>query len=83
MKIEFILTYNSREQGFIEYPYIPQILNDQQTLFEYATARLSEEEKSDLIKISSCVVTGDEDFNPPKWYEETNGKLWVENGILY
>lgn len=82
MNIEFILTYNSKDQDFIEYPFTLQILKDQQTLFDFATAQLNEEDKEDLIKISSCVITGNEDFEAPEWYKETNGKMWIENGIL-
>jgi hypothetical protein len=82
MTIEFIFTYSSKPQEIIEYPFVNPILKDKQTLFEFATAELSDEEKQKLVKISSCVLINGGNFEEPEWYSQSNGKLWIENGVL-
>lgn len=82
MRIEFILTYNSKPQEIFEYPFINPILTDKQTLFDFATAYLSNEEKQELIKISSCVLIDGGKFELPKWFVECNGKLYFKKGII-
>jgi len=82
MKIQFIFTYNSKPQEFVEYPFVNQILKDKQTLFEFATAQFSDEEKNELVKISSCILIDGGNFEEPDWYKELNGNLWIENGML-
>ena len=82
MRIEFILTYNSKPQEIVEYPFVNPILKDKQTLFDFATAQLSDEEKQELVKISSCVLIDGGNFEEPEWYSQSNGKLWIENGVL-
>lgn len=82
MKIEFILTYSSNPQEIVQYPFVNSILKDKQTLFEFATAELTQEEIKNLVKISSCVLIGGGNFKEVDWYKECNGKLWIENGVL-
>ena len=82
MRIEFILTYNSKPQEMVAYPFVNPILKNKQILFEFATAQLSDEEKQDLVKISSCILIDGGNFEEPEWYSQSNGKLWIENGVL-
>lgn len=82
MKIEFIYTYASRPQSLAIHPFVNPILKDKETLFEFATCELSENEKQDLVEISCCVLIEEGHFERPKWYKESNGKLLVNNGLL-
>jgi hypothetical protein len=82
MKIEFIYTYNEKPQEIVSYPFVLPILQDKETLVKFATSDLSEEERQQLVKISTCVYFENEgEIELPKWFNECNGKLYFENGV--
>jgi hypothetical protein len=85
--VEFICSFNERSQQIINEDIseikAQEILRSKEKLFNFATEdQLSEEEKQDLYKISTCFYGDLEDITPPDWYMECNGKLWIENGVL-
>ena len=79
MELELILTYEDKPQDFLNLFCDDSTLKDEQTFFDFATNELSEEKKENLCKISTWAIT---DKEPPKWFIECNGKLWIENGKL-
>ena len=80
MEIEFIYTYNNKPQKIVSCPFVLSILQDKETLIKYALSNLSEEERQKLVKISSCVYfEKDGNIKLPSWYNEGNGKIYVEN----
>ena len=82
MKIEFIYTYNEKPQEIVSYPFVLPILESEETLIEYALSDLSDEEKKQLVKISSCVYFENKgEVDLPNWFNECNGKLYFENGV--
>lgn len=83
MKIEFIYTYgNEKPQEIVSYPFVLPILQDKKTLVKYALSDLSDEERKQLVKISTCIYFENEgDVELPEWFNQSNGKLWFENGV--
>lgn len=80
MEIEFILTFASKPQKIVEYPFVNPILKDKKTLFDFATAQLRQDEKKELLKISSCVYIGNSaSFEEADWFMECNGKLFIKD----
>lgn len=82
MEIEFILTFKSKQQEFLTCPFENGILKDKQSLFDFASSYISDADKKQLVKISSCVLTCGGDFELPSWYAECKGKIFIENGVL-
>jgi len=79
MKIQFIYTFDTKPQMITAYEHIfPAFLESKNVLTAYAMTRLNKKEKSDLIKISCCVVEAKEMPICPEWYEKENGKIWVD-----
>lgn len=82
MKIEFIYTYSDKPQEIASYPFVLPIIQDKQTLVKFALSDLSDEEKKQLLKISSCVYFENEgEVELPEWYNKSNGKIWFENSV--
>ena len=80
-EIEFIVTFNDSPQQFFNYDYNEDALQDEQSLFDYATQELDNEDVDEIVKISTCVygVTPDD---LPSWFMDCNGKLWAEDGAV-
>jgi len=82
MKIEFIYTYNEKPQEIVSYPFVLPILQDKETMLKFALSDLSEDERQQLVKISTCIYFENEgEIELPKWFNECNGKLYFENGV--
>jgi len=78
--IQGIYTYEEKEQEMIDYKIIPEnTLDDIDTLSFFMVAILTDDEMSELRKISVCVSS---DNKPPEWFMKCNGKLYYENEKL-
>jgi hypothetical protein len=76
MRIEFIYTYEHREQEIASGEINDlSMLESEQSLKEFATAGMEPDELAELIKISCCVYS-DDDVTLPEWFMKANGKLW-------
>lgn len=86
IEVEFIHTFNNLPQQTsgcdVSEISANRILRTKQSMFEFATEYLSEEQKQELVKISICVNPGECEIDPPDWFLSCNGKLWIENGQL-
>lgn len=82
MKIEFIYTYDNGKQEIGYYPFVLPIIQDKETMLKYALTVLTEDERQQLIKISTCIYLENEgDIELPTWYNECNGKLYFDKGV--
>ena len=79
MKVQFIYTFNVREQHITPYmDFMPAFLESKSSLTAYAFTKINKAEQKELIKISCCVCeTGD--IKPPAWYMDCNGKIWIDD----
>jgi hypothetical protein len=75
MKIQFIYTYEKRQQEYGTFDFDLSVLKTNEKFKDFATSFLNDDEIKDLIKISSCVIT-DENINLPNWYIKSNGKIF-------
>lgn len=81
MKIEFIYTYAHKQQDIVSYPFVMPILQDKETLLEFALSALYQEERAQLVKISTCIyLNGKKGVDFPEWYENCNGKFYFGDG---
>ncbi len=76
MTIEFIYTFDEGEQKIEMHPFVLQIMESKESLFEFATSILNDTEKANLVKISCCVYFA-KDVTLPEWYHERNGKYYL------
>ena len=82
MDIEFIYTYDLMPQEMANYEDIDRsVIKDRESLFEFATKDMDYDEILSLVKIS-CMVSNAVDIEPPQWFIQSNGKLWISNGKL-
>lgn len=78
MDIQFIYTFHTREQVFVNAEITPDVLSSKKTLMEEVMKHLKKVEKAELVKISCCVFnTGD--LECPDWYIAMNGKFWLDD----
>jgi hypothetical protein len=76
MRIEFINTYNEKEQDYFTTTATLKDLENKGNLIALATNGLTKKVKKDLIKISCCIET--ENISEiPKWFLECNGKIFL------
>ena len=80
ISLQCIYTYDKREQDMINYVKVPEIaMKNKENLVAFMTTPLTNEEQSDLVKISACVNM---DEKPPEWYMKRNGKFYFYNNKL-
>ena len=86
MKIEVIYTFDNRipSQARSEYPIQEQNLESRQSLSDYITGYLNQDDQEKIYKIS-CHIMLEEWENEeviPQWYLNCDGKLFYEDGQL-
>lgn len=82
MHIELIYTYdrNHDSQTTVIYPFVDELLASEGVFTRFVTALLTDDEKHDLRKISSCVYYASNAVKTCEWFVKCNGKLYFENG---
>jgi len=85
MKVQFIYTFNGkkkREQVITDYNcLLPGFLETKNVFLSWAMTCLdTEEEMQELVKVSCC-IDGEGKKMPdcPKWYDDMNGKFWLDD----
>lgn len=79
MQVQYIFTFEELEQEYVNTEFTEGVdvsnlsLND---LIDHAAASLKDKEKSNLVKISCCIMGDKKDL--PEWYIEANGKIWFD-----
>lgn len=84
--IEFIFTFSDeseKDQMVLSDTLTENMLRSKDDLFQEAIEYLDDDEVEVLEKISCAVYLEEEDdLEPPQWYIDCNGKLFVEGGQL-
>lgn len=81
--VEFIYTFEEKEQMCIELPLTETALQSADGMVALAVSALDEDEKAQLAKISTWVkVLPDEEIECPDWLAKCNGKFYFEDGKL-
>ena len=85
MELQLIYTYevtSGKEQDIINYKcWDKDIFESVDTFMEWVNEQLTDEEITELIKISTCVYNVG-DFPPPDWYLECDGKIYPKDLVL-
>ena len=76
MQLELINTFADAPQTIVTYPFVNSILESRETFIEFATAMLTEEEATQLVKISACVYYASDEVTNCEWFKECNGKFY-------
>lgn len=81
MKMQFIFTFEGAgDQLITKYdPFMECFLTTKEIFIAYAMTLLTDAQKSNLFKISSCAEVT-EGYNCPfEWVKEWNGKIWLDD----
>lgn len=83
MTVQFIYTFQHREQVITEYNDLWKAFLESKNVFlSWAMAVLdTDEERMDVVKISSCIATEKWEKIPENtgWYDEIRGKFWTDD----
>jgi len=90
MKIDVIYTFEDRGQKRATFPFVSAILIDKDTFIEFLISTLDSEERGELIKISTCIltplaypITNNYHKDKAHWFNKCSGKIWVDDLEAY
>lgn len=90
MKIDVIYSFDTKPQQRATHPFVIPILVDKGTFIDFLVSVLSREERGEIIKISTCLITplaypitNNHHKEKKHWFNICKGKIWVDDLELW